>query len=89
MAMCILCVTWACAVLRAAETRRRFLLTLALTSQIIANKLRGPFHHGVRQTAMGFFVYIWLYILAALLMWVDMDKNIQSKYLFMCFVGTD
>lgn len=40
--------------LRGAETRKRFLFTLALSSQAFANKLNGAFHQGMRQKATSF-----------------------------------
>lgn len=88
VATCILCVTRACAGLCVAETRRRFLLTLALNSQIFANKLGGPFHHGMRQIAVNFLSTFGLYLLAALLIWIDTgqwEHSVEVSLYVLCW----
>lgn len=61
-----LCVAGARTGLRGAETRKRFLLTLALSSQAFANKLKGPFHRGTGLKAMSFLSTFVLHIPARL-----------------------
>lgn len=70
--MCALHVAGARAGLHGAEPRKRFLLTLALSSQAFANKLKGAFRQGTGQKAMRFLSAFVLHIPASLLMmWID------------------
>ena len=66
--MCALHVAGAHTGLHGAETGKRFLLTLALTSQAFANKLKGPFHQGMGQKVTSVLSTFVLHMPASLLM---------------------
>lgn len=73
--MCALRVAGARTGLRGAETRKRFILTLALSSQAFANKLKGAFHQGMGQKVKSFPSTFVLHIPACLLMWTDTGQG--------------